>query len=235
MGLLELRKTVKEKSNKELGKFLQRFFKTGKGEYAEGDIFAGIKVPVSRKIAMQHLDLSLKDLQKLLKSKIHEQRLIALLILVEKYKKSDEKNKERIFNFYIENIESVNNWDLVDLSAEKIIGAYLFDKEKNLLYEFAKSENLWKRRIALLSSFYFIQNYHYSDTLKIIKILLNDEHDLIQKAAGWMLREIGKRDLITEEKFLKVNYKKMPRTMLRYAIEKFPEPKRQKYLKGLIK
>lgn len=234
MGLLELRKSVKEKSDKGLSIFLQRFFKTGKGEYAEGDVFAGIKVPVSRKIAKQHLDLSFTDLQKLLKSKIHEERLIALLILVERYKKSDEKDKERIFNFYIKNIESVNNWDLVDLTAEKIIGAYLFDKKKDLLYKFARSENLWKRRIAVISSFYFIQNYYYRDTLKIAKILLDEKHDLIQKAAGWMLREIGKRDFITEEKFLQVNYKKMPRTMLRYAIEKFPEEKRQKYLKGLI-
>jgi 3-methyladenine DNA glycosylase AlkD len=234
MNRVNLQQTVKEHSNKELGIFLQRFFKTGKGGYAEGDVFAGIKVPVSRKIATKFKDLKLPDLQKIIKSKIHEERLIALFILVNKFKKGDEKIKEKIFNFYLKNMKYVNNWDLVDLSAEKIIGVYLIDKDKNLLFELAKSENIWKRRISIISTFYFIKMHQFAATLKISKMLLKDRHDLIHKAVGWMLREIGKRDIQAEEIFLQKYYKVMPRTMLRYAIEKFPEKKRLDYLKGNV-
>jgi len=233
MRLTGLKKTVKKYSNQEAAIFLQRFFKTAKGEYAEGDIFAGIKVPVSRKIAKQFKDLSLNDLSKIIKSKIHEERLIALFILVDKMKKPDEKEKEKIYKFYLKNLKYVNNWDLVDLSAEKIIGDYLFDKKKELLFKLAKG-NLWERRISVMSTFNFIKKSDYSTTLKICKLLLNDKEDLIHKATGWMLREIGKRDLKTEEDFLKLHYKIMPRTMLRYAIEKFPEKKRKSYLLGKI-
>jgi len=233
LGLAELQKTVKKNSNAYLSEFLQRFFKTGKGDYAEGDVFAGIKVPVSRKIAKQFRDLSLNDLSILIKSKIHEERLIALFILVDKMKKADEKEKERIYKFYLKNLKYVNNWDLVDLSAEKIIGEYLFDKERKLLFELAKGD-LWEKRIAVMSTFNFIKKNDLGTTLKISKLLLKDKHDLIHKAVGWMLREIGKRDINTEEAFLKTHYKNMPRTMLRYAIEKFPEIKRQKYLQGRI-
>jgi 3-methyladenine DNA glycosylase AlkD len=234
MDYLQLQKIVKEYSNKEQGIFLQRFFKTGKGEYGEGDIFAGIKVPVSRKIANQFKDLSFTDLQKVIKSKIHEERLISLFILVAKYKKADEKEKEKIFNFYLRNISYVNNWDLVDLSAEKIIGAYLIDKDKRLLFDLVNSNSIWERRIAIISTFYFIKANQFAATLKISELLLKDKHDLIHKAVGWMLREIGKRDIQAEEIFLQKYYKKMPRTMLRYAIEKFPEKKRIDYLKGNI-
>ena len=233
MRLTGLKKTVKKSSNQEAAIFLQRFFKTAKGEYAEGDIFAGIKVPVSRKIAKQFKDLSLNDLSKIIKSKIHEERLIALFILVDKMKKPDEKEKEKIYKFYLKNLKYVNNWDLVDLSAEKIIGDYLFDKKKELLFKLAKG-NLWERRISVMSTFNFIKKSDYSTTLKICKLLLNDKEDLIHKATGWMLHEIGKRDLKTEEDFLKLHYKIMPRTMLRYAIEKFPEKKRKAYLLGKI-
>ena len=233
MSLTGLKKIVKKYSNQEAAIFLQRFFKTAKGEYAEGDIFAGIKVPVSRKIAKQFKDLSLNDLSKIIKSKIHEERLIALFILVDKMKKPDEKEKEKIYKFYLKNLKYVNNWDLVDLSAEKIIGDYLFDKKKELLFKLAKG-NLWERRISVMSTFNFIKKSDYSTTLKICKLLLNDKEDLIHKATGWMLREIGKRDLKTEEDFLKLHYKIMPRTMLRYAIEKFPEKKRKAYLLGKI-
>jgi len=233
LGLAELQKTVKKNSNAYLSEFLQRFFKTGKGDYAEGDVFAGIKVPVSRKIAKQFRDLSLNDLSILIKSKIHEERLIALFILVGKMKKADEKEKEKIYKFYLKNLKYVNNWDLVDLSAEKIIGEYLFDKERKLLFELAKGD-LWEKRIAVMSTFNFIKKNDLGTTLKISKLLLKDKHDLIHKAVGWMLREIGKRDINTEEAFLKTHYKNMPRTMLRYAIEKFPEIKRQKYLQGRI-
>ncbi len=231
--LSTLKKTVKENSNPALGIFLLRFFKTGKGDYAEGDVFAGIKVPVSRKIAKQFKDLSLTDLSELIKSKIHEERLIALFILVDKMKKAGDKEQEKIFKFYIKNMKYVNNWDLVDLSAEKIIGEYLFDKDRELLFRLTKG-SLWERRIAVLSTFNFIKKNDFNTTLNISKSLLSDKHDLIHKAVGWMLREIGKRDLKTEEDFLKEHYKLMPRTMLRYAIEKFPEKKRKSYLNGKI-
>ena len=224
-------KEVLENSNPEKANFLQRFFKTGIGEYAEGDIFAGITVPISRQIARKFYNLNFNDLKKIVKSKIHEERLIALLILVDKFKK--EKTKE-VFNFYLQNRKYVNNWDLVDLSADKIVGAYLIDKEKNVLYDLAKSEKLWDRRISIISTFYFIRHNSFKDTLKISDLLLNDKEDLIQKAVGWMLREVGKRDLALLEKYLKTRYKKMPRTMLRYSIEKFEETKRQKYLKNKI-
>ena len=233
MSLAGLQKTVKENTNAYLAEFLKRFFKTGKGDYAEGDIFAGIKVPDSRKIAKQFKDLSLEDLSVLIKSKIHEERLIALFILVDKTKKAEEKEKEKISKFYLKNLKYVNNWDLIDLSAEKIIGEYLFDKEKKLLFELAKGD-LWERRIAVMSTFNFIKKNDYKTTLKISRFLLKDKHDLIHKAVGWMLREIGNRDINTEEDFLKQHYKDMPRTMLRYAIEKFPEKKRKAYLQGNI-
>jgi 3-methyladenine DNA glycosylase AlkD len=233
VALSELKQEIKKHSNPVLAEFLKRFFKTGKGEYAGGDVFAGIKVPVSRKIAGQFKNLGLNDLSLLIKSKIHEERLIALLILVDKMKKGDEKEKEKIYKFYLKYLEYVNNWDLVDLSAEKIIGEYLFDKERKILFKLAKG-NLWERRIAIMSTFNFIKKNDFETTLKLSRILLNDKHDLIHKAVGWMLRETGKRDLETEENFLKQHYKTMPRTMLRYAIEKFPDKKRKAYLDGKI-
>lgn len=234
MSLAELQKVVKQKANKQQAEILMRFFKTGPGEYGEGDMFYGIKVPVQRTIANQFHHLPLNDLQTLLKSKIHEERLIALLILVAKYKHANEEVREKLFTFYLKNSKNINNWDLVDLSADKIVGAFLIDKDKSLLYTLAKSTNLWERRIAMISTFYFIKNGIFEISFRIAELLLHDEHDLIQKAVGWMLREIGKRDLEPEEEFLKRHYKQMPRTMLRYAIEKFPETKRQAYLKGTI-
>ena len=207
------------------------FFKTGKGEYGEGDVFLGITVPEQRKIAKKYFNLSLNNLKILISSKIHEYRLISLFILINKYKKSDNKDKKKIFNFYLKNTKCINNWDLVDISAPNIVGDYLLDKDRKILYKLAKSENLWEKRISIISTFRFIRENQFKDTLKISEILLNDEHDLIHKAVGWMLREIGKRDQKAEEKFLKKYYKTMPRTMLRYAIEKFEENKRKFYLK----
>lgn len=234
MNLLEIRQVIIKQTNPKQAIILQRFFKTGKGEYGEGDVFYGIKVPVLRSIAKQFRDLSLSDLKLLISSKVHEERLIAAFILVDQFKKGDEKKRKLIFNFYIKNREGINNWDLVDLSAPQIIGEYLLDKEKDLLYKFAHSNKLWEKRIAVLSTFTFIRNHFFEDTLNICEILLNDKHDLIHKAAGWMLREVGKRDLAAEEEFLQKNYKIMPRTMLRYAIEKFPGKKRKAYLAGKI-
>jgi len=232
--LKELRKNIRTLASPEISKTMQWFFKTSKGEYGEGDVFVGLKVPTQRKLARGFKDLALADLKILLNSPVHEERLISLFILVDKYNKGDEKEKAKIFSFYLKNKKGINNWDLVDLSAPKIIGKHLLKKSKSLLFKFALSKNLWERRIAVLSTYEFIRNDDYATTLQIAKILLQDNHDLIHKAVGWMLREIGKKDLRAEENFLKIHYKKMPRTMLRYAIEKFPETKRKKYLQGKI-
>ncbi len=234
MSLLEIRKEIFKQKNPAQAIVLQRFFKTGKGEYGEGDIFYGITVPVQRIIAKQFKDLSLGDLKVLINSKVHEERLIAAFILVEQFQKANEKKQKTIFNFYIKNRSGINNWDLVDLSAPKIVGQYLIDKDKKLLYKFAHSKDLWEKRIAILSTFTFMRQHWFEDTFIISEILMLDEHDLIHKAVGWMLREVGNRDIEAEEEFLKKYYKTMPRTALRYAIEKFPEKKRKNYLKGMV-
>jgi 3-methyladenine DNA glycosylase AlkD len=220
---------IQELKNPAKAKHLAGFFKTGKGEYGEGDIFLGIQVPLQRKIALKYKDASLKDIQKLLKSKFHEYRLVALLILVEKCRKPADTKE--IVDIYLKNTKHINNWDLVDLSAPKILGEYLLRKDRKILYKLAKSKLLWEKRIAVLSTFAFIRNMEFKDTINLSEILLNDQHDLMHKAVGWMLREVGKRNINTEEVFLKKYYKKMPRTMLRYAIEKFPPSKKQFYMK----
>lgn len=222
----ELRKIADPK----IAEHSQRFFKTGPGEYGEGDKFLGIRVPNIREVAKKFKELSLDETEQLLQSKYHEERLCALIILSNRSKKADPEEQKAIFDLYLENTEFVNNWDLVDTSAEDIVGSYLIDKDRNILYELAESDDLWERRIAVMSTFYFIKNDDFDDTLALAEILINDDHDLIHKAVGWMLREIGKRDLEIEEGFLDQHAKNMPRTMLRYAIEKFPEKKRQFYL-----
>lgn len=227
---LELNKHADpEKAN-----FLPNFFKAGPGGYGEGDKFIGVKVPIQRKVARKYFKtLSLEEVEVLLRGPIHEYRLTALIILVNKFEKAKTaQERKNIKEFYLKNISYVNNWDLVDSSADKILGAYLFDKEKDILYEFAKSDNLWENRAAIISTYYFIKNEVFEDTLKLAKILLNHEHDLIHKAVGWMLREVGNRNLEIEYNFLKEHYKKMPRTMLRYAIEKFEPELRNKFLRG---
>lgn len=232
--LADLRRKIKTLASAEVSITMQWYFKTGEGEYGEGDIFVGLKVPTQRRLAKEFKELNLVDIEVLLNSSIHEERLISLFILIHKFENGDQNEKKRIFLFYLKNRKGVNNWDLVDLSAPKIVGKYLLDNDKRLLFKFASSKNIWDKRIAILATYEFIRNEKYETTLKIAKLLLNDDHDLIQKAVGWMLREIGKRSLLTEEKFLKIYYKKMPRTMLRYAIEKFPEAKRKKYLQRKI-
>jgi len=236
MKLQELKKDLRRCQKPEKAKVLQRFFKTGPGEYAEGDIFLGLKVAETRSVAKKYFELCLSDISKLLASKIHEHRTTAVMILNRRFEKGDFKEKQKIYKFYLKNVSGINNWDLVDSSAHRIIGAYLdiSGESKEVIYKFCKSDNLWKRRIAVIATYHFIRKNKFEDTLKIAKILLNDKHDLIHKAVGWMLREIGNRDLATEEEFLKKCYKEMPRTMLRYAIEKFPEKRRQAYLKGNI-
>ncbi len=222
---------IQSKANPEKAKIYQRFFKTAKGEYGEGDIFIGLIVPEQRTIAKKYLNLSLPKLQQLIKSKVHEHRLIAILILVSKFKKSSESNKEEIFNFYLKNTKHINNWDLVDLSASSIVGEFLFEKDKKILYNLVNSENLWEKRISIIATFTFIRKNEFQDTLAISEILLQDKHDLIHKAVGWMLRELGKRNLELLKKFLKEHYNQIPRTTLRYAIERFPEEERKKWLK----
>ncbi len=212
-----------------------RFFKTGKGEYGEGDVFLGITVPQIRLIAKKCADLTLKEIQKLLQSKIHEERLLALIILVNQFKKADEGNQKQIFDLYLSNTKYINNWDLVDCSAEYIVGGYLMNRSKNILKLLAQSNLLWERRIAIMATFHFIKQKQHEHTFTIAKILVKDEHDLIHKAVGWMLREVGKRiSEAIEEAFLQQHYQQMPRTMLRYAIERFDEKKRKKYLNGSI-
>lgn len=231
MSLTELKKKIKQAARPEDAVLLQRYFKTGKGEYGEGDKFIGIKVPVLRAIAKEFYTLEFDEIKDLIQSPIHEERMISLFILVHKYAKADEKEKEKIFRFYLKNTKFINNWDLVDLSAPQIIGGYLLNKERTVLYKLAVSRSLWERRISVLATFAFIKIGDFNDAIELSKILMNDKHDLIQKAVGWMLREIGKRDIETEEEFLREYCRVMPRTMLRYAIEKFPEDKRKYYMK----
>lgn len=206
-----------------------RFFKTGKGEYGEGDIFIGSTVPDTRRVCKEFKNLPLVEIQKLLDSPIHEHRLAAVIILTDQFR----NNKREVYDFYLKNVYKgrVNNWDIVDSSAHKIVGPYLYDKPRDLLFELAESEDLWQRRVAIISTFYFISKGDASTSIELSEILLNDKHDLIHKAVGWMLREVGKRagDEILLD-FLNKNAVQMPRTMLRYSIERLPESKRRYYL-----
>ncbi|MCK5218103.1 DNA alkylation repair protein [bacterium] len=232
MNLNVLRKSLQKQANPHKARILQGFFKTGPGEYGEHDIFIGVPVPELRKLAKMSPDLDFEDIRFLIQSRIHEERLTALFILIIQFNHGPAARQKSIYSFYLRNLHFVNNWDLVDTSAEHILGAYLADKDKTLLTRLAHSRNFWKRRIAILSTFHYIKKGEFDETLKIADLLLHDSEDLIHKAVGWLLREIGKRDLPAEEVFLKRHYKTMPRTMLRYAIERFPEPKRRAYLKG---
>jgi len=231
MNLLnELKKELKSLSNPEKIEDFQRFFKTGKGEYGYGDKFLGITVPLQRGVAKKYIDINLNDVFILLKDPIHEFRLTSLLILIMKYRKSDSAGKEKITKLYLKNTKKINNWDLVDTSAHIILGDYLLDKKRDILFNLAKSKNLWERRIAILSTYAFIRNNDFDDAIKLYTLLLNDKHDLMHKAVGWMLREAGKRNQDVLINFLENHCTKMPRTMLRYAIEKLPEKQRKYYL-----
>ncbi len=212
----------------------QWYFKTAPGEYGEGDIFLGLDAPTLRKLAKEYQAASLDILLKLLKSKFHEERALALLILGLQFAKAGEPERKALYEFYLANTDRINNWDLVDCSAPHVVGAFLLDKDKRALYRLAKSASLWERRIAMVATHYFIRNYEFEATFKVAELLLKDREDLIHKAVGWMLREVGKRHFEVEDAFLRLHYRQMPRTMLRYAIERFPEELRQKYLKGLI-
>ncbi len=215
---------------------MPKFFQAFPGGYGEGDLFIGVTVPTQRRIARKYYQLiSLKELKELIGAPVHECRLTAVFILVLKFEKAgSEQEREALHDFYKENLASINNWDLVDSSAYKITGPFLFDKERDLLYEMARSGDLWQQRIAIIATLHFIRRKDYGDTLKLARLLLDHEHDLIHKAVGWMLREVGNRDFNVEYDFLKEHYSKMPRTMLRYAIEKFEPELRKKFLKGTI-
>jgi 3-methyladenine DNA glycosylase AlkD len=234
MTSADVQKELRSKANKKQAENLQRFFKTKDGEYGAGDIFAGLKVPQVRLIAKKYKKLSLKEIEKLLHSKIHEERQCALFILNQQFAAGDEVLRRAIFKLYLYNARFVNNWDLVDGSAPYIAGPFLFSQPlkvaRQTLVCLAKSTNLWERRISILATFYFIKNKRFAESLRLAELLINDKYDLMHKAVGWMLREIGNRDRLVEEGFLKKHFRKMPRTMLRYAIEKFSEPLRKKYL-----
>jgi len=228
-------KELKKLGSPERAKASLWFFKTGKGDYGHGDVFFGVSTPLQRKIAKRSEALPLNELAKLLKNRVHECRFTALVIMVRRFERGDLKEKERVAKFYIAHRKHVNNWDLVDSSASYILGRHLLDKERSILFRFARSKDLWERRIAVISTAAFIREGDLSDTFRISEMLLKDKHDLIHKAAGWMLREAGNRSRQAEEAFLKKYAPVMPRTMLRYAIEKFPEKKRKSYLSMRIK
>jgi 3-methyladenine DNA glycosylase AlkD len=232
MQLRKLQQQLRTLSDPSRAALLQRFFKTGPGEYADSDLFRGIRVPMLRKLARQYEFLTLAETKKLLRSIYHEDRLLALLILTRTYARGDDVVRARVFDFYLKNTRFVNNWDLVDASAGPIVGAFLWDKNREMLYRLAKSRNMWERRIAIIATFDFIKRGEFAETLSIAELLVSDTEDLIHKAVGWMLREVGKRNLGAEKEFLLANYRQMPRVMLRYAIEKFPERRRQRFLKG---
>lgn len=234
MSLQIVKRKLARHAGKEKAKVLQSFFKTGPGEYAEGDVFIGVAVPRIRSVAQEHSDLCLADSIALLQSAVHEERLLSLFILILQYQSGGDRTKRKIYDTYLEHTNAINNWDLVDLSSHHIVGAFLADKDKKPLYALARSGNIWERRIAIVSTYHYIKSNNFEHTLKIAKALLADTEDLIHKATGWMLREIGKRNCSVEEAFLKRYYTRMPRTMLRYAIERFPEAKRQRYLRGKI-
>ncbi|MHC4434880.1 MAG: DNA alkylation repair protein [Planctomycetota bacterium] len=226
-------KRLRELGDSDVAAHSQRFFKTGPGQYGEGDKFLGIRVPTVRKCVRKYRTISLQDTVGLLESAFHEARLLAVLILVAKYSAAKEDGeREAVYRSYLHHTAFINNWDLVDSSAEHIVGAHLFDRSRRPIYRLVRSSVLWERRIGVMSTFHFVKREDFSDTLAIAELLLGDKEDLIHKAVGWMLREVGNRDRKTEERFLTRHYKQMPRTMLRYAIEKLPDVERLAYLHG---
>ncbi|BCK88252.1 hypothetical protein MIZ01_2054 [Sideroxyarcus emersonii] len=227
-------KELRALASPETAAILQRFFKTAPGQYGEGDVFLGIKVPPMRALAKHHTDTDLATISTLLHSRYHEERLFALLLLMQFYRRRQDQDQVAAYDLYLAHTHRINNWDLVDVSAPHIVGRHLQDRPRKVLYRLAGSASLWEKRIAIVATFHFIRLHDFTDTLRIAEMLLQDEHDLLHKATGWMLREVGKRDMAAEESFLKRHYRDMPRTMLRYAIERFPEPARKNYLHGKV-
>lgn len=232
--LQELREQLRSLANPEEVQGKQRFFKGGEGEYGYGDKFLGIRVPVLRSLVKPYSGMELADMELLLQSPFHEERLLALFLLADVFKRGNEPAKQAVFDMYLANTRYVNNWDLVDSSAHLIVGPYLEQRDRTLLYELAQSQSLWERRIAMMATMHFIRKGDFADTFALARVLLGDREDLIHKIVGWMLREVGERDREAEEVFLRAHYRTMPRTMLRYAIEKFPKERREAYLHGNI-
>lgn len=228
--LPQLKKDLQRFASPAKANILARYFKTSKGEYGEGDVFLGVNVPEVRSVVKKYMHLSLDDIKLLLQSKIHEHRATGLMILVEQFKKASEAGKEKLIDFYLKSMKYVNNWDLVDSSAHQLLGEWLHNKPKALLHRLAKSKNLWERRISIIATYAFIKRRQFAHTLQIAESLMHDSHDLLHKAVGWMLREVGKREQHVLERFLTKHAHHMPRTMLRYAIERFPEKRRKHYL-----
>jgi 3-methyladenine DNA glycosylase AlkD len=233
-GLSALRRDIRALGSPERAKHSLRFFRTGPGEYGEGDKFFGLSVPEMRAIAKRYRDLGHDEVLELLQSEWHEDRLVALLLLVDNYKRGDDARRQRIHRAYLTNTKRINNWDLVDMSAGQVVGGHLEVTEISLLERLARSKDLWERRIAIVATFHFIKHHQLAPTLRIAELLLSDSHDLIHKAVGWMLREVGKKDRKVLDAFLAKHYRTMPRTMLRYAIERHPETVRKRYLAGTI-
>lgn len=231
LGAKDLEILLLKKQNKKSAKGAERFFKCGKGQYGEGDKFLGISVPECRKIAKQFFGLSLFEIEKLLQNSWHEARLVVLFILIEHFRISNEKEKKKIFDFYLKNTKYINNWDLVDTSVYKIVGEFLLEKERKILYSLVQSKSLWERRMSIVATYCFIKQGDFRETLEISKILSKDREDLIHKACGWMLREVGKKDKKVLSEFLEENLKILSRTTLRYAIEKMDEKERKYFLK----
>lgn len=234
MSVAEITAYLHSLADPERARHAQRYFKTRPGEYGEGDLFLGLRVPIVRQAVRKYSNASLQTATKLLKSEYHEIRLFALLLLVVRFGKANPAEQETIYHLYLKHTRHINNWDLVDSSAPYIVGGYLYDKDRSILYQLVESKSLWERRIAVLATFWFIRDGQFDDALRIAETLLADPEDLIHKAVGWMLREIGKRDKASETAFLKTHHKDMPRTMLRYAIERFSPAERQRYLKGTV-
>ncbi len=230
----EIKEQLRGRADTAIAEHSQRFFKTAEGEYGEGDQFLGIRMPVIRSLVKKYQKAPLSAITPLIQSRFHEERLFGVLSLAHRYTKGDSGTRTTVYKAYIRNIKFVNNWDLVDGSAHLIIGPHLENRSRGMLLKYARSRDLWRRRIAIMSTFHYIKLLDFKDTLVIAKILLRDEEDLIHKATGWMLREIGNRDQAAEERFLKQHYAQMPRTMLRYAIERLPEKRRKAYLHGEI-
>jgi len=230
----DIRVKLKSLGSPERAEMSKRYFKTGPGQYGEGDIFYGNSAAEMRGLARDYQALADDEILKLLRSPFHEERAVALLIFVRRFAKADSATRRRIYALYLAHTAFINNWDLVDVSAPHVVGAYLADKSRKPLYRLVRSRSLWERRISIVATFHFIRQNDFSDTLELSQRLLADKEDLIHKAAGWMLREVGKRDTDAARTFLAEHYQRMPRTMLRYAIERFPEAERQAYLKGLI-
>lgn len=235
MKVADVRAAVRKAANADDAVHLLRFFKTGPGEYGEGDQFLGIRVPALRSLQRQYAELSHDDTLELLQSRWHEERLLALLLMVRRHANADERTRKKIFKAYLAHTRFINSWDLVDASAEHIVGPHVSHDDPRLLPKLAHSKMLWERRIAVLATFHHIKRGEFDATLMVADWLLADPHDLIHKAVGWLLREIGKRDMAAEERFLLPRYQRMPRTMLRYAIERFPEKRRKAYLSGTVR